>query len=470
MYLRGHRVWVLLAAALGGLVACSPEAKPQASDGGGRGGNGGSPGLTDAGSGQTGGTGQGGTGPTGGTGGSILPGAGGAGGSGGGQPGAGGNAPGDSGAGGITGSGGSGPATDGPPALPLVHSQLLSVNYGHSCAVTPAGLVKCWGLNQFGQLGNNMPNTGDTQGRVPTSTPVTASVVTGTAINVAVGRSNTCVRLADMTISCFGFNAYGTLGNGTTQTAASAQKVLGISDALIVRGGEPTMCAVLSNHTVKCWGNNGWGQVGDGTTMDRSTPVLVAGLTDVVDVAIGWRSTCALLMGGTIKCWGNNEAGQLGNGSMTSSRMPVTVTGISNATAINGVGYAAACALLGDKTVRCWGINERGQLGNGTSQPSTVPVAVPGINDAIGVATGAESACALVTGGKVKCWGEFVSRNTAVEIAGVAGATAISVGKMHACAVLDDLSLRCWGSNEYGQLGNGMAQSSAGGVRVLGIP
>jgi alpha-tubulin suppressor-like RCC1 family protein len=198
--------------------------------------------------------------------------------------------------------------------------------------------------------------------------------------------------------------------------------------------------------------------------------VAVPGLAGVVDVAIGWRSVCALLADGTLRCWGSNEAGQLGNGSMMSSRVPVMVSGISTATAINGVGYAAACALLADKTVRCWGINERGQLGNGTGRPSNVPVPVPGIAEATGVAVGAESACAIVAGGRVKCWGELVSSNTPVDIAAVEGAAALSVGKSHACAVLGDRSVRCWGSNEYGQLGDGTARSSPAAVRVLGIP
>jgi alpha-tubulin suppressor-like RCC1 family protein len=138
-------------------------------------------------------------------------------------------------------------------------------------------------------------------------------------------------------------------------------------------------CARLGDGTVKCWGDNGVGQLGDGTTTNSSTPVAVQGLSGAVEIAAGGLHSCARLGDGTVKCWGNNFSGELGDVTGTySSSTPVVVQGLSGAVEI-AAGNWHSCARLGDGTVKCWGGNSDGQLGDGTDTISPTPVVVQGL-------------------------------------------------------------------------------------------
>ena len=179
-------------------------------------------------------------------------------------------------------------------------------------------------------------------------------------------------------------------------------------------------CAVLMNGSVVCWGDNHDGQLGNGSTVSSLTPVSVPGLSGATSVtATGVEQccptitnhTCALLAEGTVACWGSNDRGQLGNGTTVDSLTPVSVSGLSNATAITVSGGRWSnqgfhtCALRGDRTVVCWGANGSGELGDGTTTDSSTPVSVSGLNDATAIAAGELGTCALRTNGTVKCWG-----------------------------------------------------------------
>jgi len=166
-------------------------------------------------------------------------------------------------------------------------------------------------------------------------------------------------------------------------------------------------CAVLDSGSVKCWGDNWSGQLGDGSTIDDSNiPVDVLGITNAVDISAGGAHTCAVLDSGSVKCWGANWSGQLGDGSTSyENNVPVDVVGISDAISISA-GNRHTCALLSSGAVKCWGDNEYGQLGDGsTIWYSNVPVDVVGINDAISISAGDDHTCALLSSGAVKCWG-----------------------------------------------------------------
>jgi alpha-tubulin suppressor-like RCC1 family protein len=221
------------------------------------------------------------------------------------------------------------------------------------------------------------------------------------------------------------------------------------------------------------------GQLGNGSNQFFATsPVAVAGLSGVKAISLGDGHSCALLAGGTVKCWGWNLFGQLGNGSnQFFANSPVAVSGLVGVTAISAGGYHG-CALLNAGTVRCWGYNDSGQLGDGTLTNRSTPVAVPNLAGVVALSLGgSEHTCALVNGGAVKCWGRNMGgelgagartlyESSPVAVTGLTGVTGIDAGGRHTCVLLAGGSLKCWGDNEYGELGNRTLIDSPSPVEV----
>ena len=351
----------------------------------------------------------------------------------------------------------------------------ISVDAGsfHTCVLLQDGALRCWGLNDSGQLGNGTTTS--------SSTPVAVAGITGAAA-VTGGGYHTCARFPDGTLECWGRNDAGQLGDPATTTDVSRVpvRVTGISTATAVTAGGFHTCALLQDGTVRCWGQNTFGQLGNGTILNSFAPVAVSGITTAVAVSAGGWHTCALLQDGTVRCWGRNEDGQLGNGTIIPSLTPVAVSGITTALAVEA-GIFDTCTLLQDGTVRCWGRNSEGQLGNGTTTSSSVPVTVSGITPAA-LAPGAEHSCALFRDGTVRCWGDnnfgqlgngtapgTISSIPSAPVTGIATATALASGAVHSCALLPDGSVRCWGQNNFSQLGNGTTTDAFTPVVVTGI-
>ena len=357
----------------------------------------------------------------------------------------------------------------------------------HTCARLDDGTVRCWGLNDSGQLGD-----GTTTNAL---TPVAVAGVAGAAA-VSGGGFHTCARFSDGTLECWGRNDSGQLGDPATTTFSSATpvRVTGITSATSVAAGGFHTCALFGDGSVRCWGQNDYGQLGNGTsdpvpdtpTTFNPTPVAVSGITSAVAISAGGWHTCALLRDGTIQCWGQNTYGQLGDGSPITrpapgrSSTPVTVTGITTAIAIQA-GIFHTCALLADGTLRCWGRNDEGRLGNGTTADSSTPTIVSGIAPAA-AAAGAEHACALLQDGTVRCWGDnnwgqlgngspvgATATTPAAAVTGITTAMAASSGAEHTCALLQDGSVQCWGRNTDGRLGNGTTTNAFTPVTVVGL-
>jgi alpha-tubulin suppressor-like RCC1 family protein len=209
-------------------------------------------------------------------------------------------------------------------------------------------------------------------------------------------------------LRCWGANKDGELGNGNTTDATKAVKVKGLSNSIeAVSNGGVYNCALVHNGGARCWGYNGYGQLGNGTTTSSSTPVAVQGLPiNLARIGTGFDHACALLTDGTVQCWGRNNHGQLGNGSTSDSSTPVAVTGLTGVAQI-AVGDAATCALTNAGSVQCWGANAVGQLGNGSTTDSSVPVQVSGLTGGVVAIASSDSAvCAALFTGQVDCWGD----------------------------------------------------------------
>ena len=334
--------------------------------------------------------------------------------------------------------------------------------YGYySCAVLSDGSIKCWGANNNGNLGD-----GTTTGR---STPVTVINLGGTATQVSTGPSRTCALLSDGTIQCWGSNFSGALGNGNTTDSYTPVAVQGVTGAVSVSNGDSFSCALLNDGTVKCWGINGSGQLGDSTTTNRSTSVAVQGLGGVVTaIAVGLNHSCALLNDGTIKCWGSNNNGKLGDNSTTNRLTAVSVQNLGGVATAVQAGAEHTCALLNDGTVKCWGNNNEAQLGNNSFISTLIPVSVQNLGTSVtSIGLGYMQGCALLSTGSVKCWGasgvdtfgKKVMTNKLKATSSTSGLSATKIFSQryeaNGCAIVSGGSVKCWGDSYEGKLGNG---------------
>ncbi|MBI4704415.1 MAG: hypothetical protein HY744_25195 [Deltaproteobacteria bacterium] len=206
----------------------------------------------------------------------------------------------------------------------------------------------------------------------------TCSGCLGGVVAVAAGGDYTCAVKADGTLWCWGWNQYGQLGDGTTQDKPLPTQVsaLGTSAVAVAAGADHT-CAVKADSALWCCGWNQYGQLGDGTTQDKPLPTQVKALgTSAVAVAAGWLHTCAVKADGTLWCWGHNEYGQLGDGTTQDKPLPTQVSALGTSAIAVAAGRAHTCAIKKDGALWCWGRNDYGQLGNGTTQSKSSPVQV----------------------------------------------------------------------------------------------
>jgi len=202
------------------------------------------------------------------------------------------------------------------------------------------------------------------------------------AVQVSAGGACSCALLEDGSPWCWGTNYAGQLGDGTKTNRPSPVLIATAKKVLEVAAGDLHACARLEDATVACWGHNSTGELGDGTSgagADKLVPTAVTGLTGAVDIGIGDAQSCAVLATGAVKCWGLNNTGQLGDGTTTDAKTPVSVMNITNAQLIEG-GSGLGCAYLTTGGVRCWGVNNFGQLGDGTKKNSKTPVTPTGLN------------------------------------------------------------------------------------------
>lgn len=331
-----------------------------------------------------------------------------------------------------------------------------------------------------------------------------------TVLQIASGTTHTCAVLKGGELRCWGSNFSGELGDGTVSppraTPAPVLQSPGGAPLVGVQAvalGAKHSCALLRVGEVRCWGNNESGQLGDGTTTKRVTPVPVlqspggAPLTGVAALSLGFGHTCALMVAGDVRCWGSNGVGQLGDGTTTKRLTPVSLLQAPGGAPLTGVramevGSSHGCVLVDKGEVRCWGSNDHGKLGDGTTIGRLTPVPVlqspggPPLAGARTLSAADVSSCVLLGDDSVQCWGgnwdcqlgdgTASDRTTPVPVlrspdgAPLAGVRAMANNGGHGCAHFGDGTLACWGKNFAGQVGDGTNVSRSTAVPVLQAP
>jgi alpha-tubulin suppressor-like RCC1 family protein len=391
----------------------------------------------------------------------------------------------------------------------------IATGASHACALLTSGNVKCWGDNSYGQLGiGDIDYRGDHEDEMGDYLPIVDLDAPDAVTQIAVGAHHSCALLYKGVVKCWGDNQYGQLGLGDEEPRGDVPGEMGAAlpavwisqtqvATQIVAGGAHT-CALLADGSVKCWGLNDSGQLGQGSHFNRGDDALEMGTylsavplgngRTAVQLAAGLSHTCARLDDGSVKCWGNNYFGQLGQGNQFNRGDDLYETGnfLSAIALGNGrtatsitAGYSHTCALLDNGTIKCWGRNDFGQLGlgdpddrgdNAGEMGNNLPSVSFGwvLSPPATVAAGGNHTCALL-GTNLRCWGlnsagqlglgdsitrgdhsnEMGNSLPIVDVDDTHDPVQISGGFEFTCARLGNNRVKCWGNNMYGQLGLG---------------
>jgi len=414
------------------------------------------------------------------------------------------------------------------PVQGITNAVELSVGFYHACVRTSDGLIRCWGYNGYGELGISSVTS--------SNIPVTHPTLNG-VLQVNVGIFHTCVLDLNHHLECWGNGSDGQLGNGSLSDSYTPVQVSNLDSIHQYSIGQRQGCVVQDDSKLKCWGRNDNGQVGNGTFVNQATPVeihlpnspsslsfslLVSGdlaqcgrredgrnfcwgrgdrgtigngdtntptfpteiSNNFIHFSLGFIHTCGSTIDGDVWCWGANGNGQLGPNTPLgyNNPIPVQVSGVSNVTEL-AASAESNCALLEDHTIRCWGDDFLGQLGDGTNNPSAMPVTVQGINNAVRIAGNArgEHFCAVLQTGGVACWGSnshgqlgldpntASSSNIPLGVPLISNAIQVSVGGEYTCVLLQSGKIECFGNNADGQLGDNTTTDAYLPTEVSGL-
>ena len=270
--------------------------------------------------------------------------------------------------------------------------QVISANWVHSCALKNDGSAYCWGPNTGGELGNGSNTSSNIPVKVSNLSEIQA---------ISTGMNHSCALKNDGSVYCWGYNELGQLGNGSTTNSNIPIKVSNLNEIRAISTGEFHSCALKNDGNIYCWGFNGFGQLGNGSNTDSNIPVKVSNLSKIQAISAGFSYACALKNDGNVYCWGD-----WGGGSTTGSTTPIKISSLSKIRAISASAQHC-CALKNDGNVYCWGLNDEGQLGNGsnTNTDSSTPVKVSNLSKIQAISTGGYHSCALRNDGSVYCWG-----------------------------------------------------------------
>ena len=356
------------------------------------------------------------------------------------------------------------PEVEVPPTGNGLRAVQIAMAEGHACARMADGTVRCWGSNMTGELGDGTT----TERHIPV-------LVKGIhdAVDIVTGLSYACARLAGGGVRCWGGAGFFRFDD-KTQRSDTADDSAGIT-RFWVNGGSDG-CARWSSGQTKCWGSQaGFLAAGHQGTYGTYPEPVVRALEDATDFAFNETLGCARMRDGTVQCFGRNEVGQVGDGSTVMRLDPVVVPGLSRVKQIS-VGREFACALAETGTVSCWGGNHAGQLGDGTTTENHEPRAVPGVRNVVELVSGSLHTCARHETGTVSCWGwnqygqlgigAPSDHSGPMLVPGLTHVTQLAATMTHTCALHEDGNVSCWGQGWRGVLGDGLQTSRAAPVAV----
>lgn len=366
-----------------------------------------------------------------------------------------------------------------PAPPPRGLAKTVAVGKQHACALLETGGVRCWG-------GTGLVGDGT---RALRATAVDVRGLSRGVLMIGAGAEHTCALMEGGTVRCWGGNSQFQLAIGNTASALEPISIgkLG-SNVVGLAVGDEHSCSLHTGGSVTCWGNNDDLQLGvDPENMPPGktpTPVVVAGLPgDVTSIAAGGKHTCVATVEGQAWCWGDNTYGALGDGQAAPllRSLPVQVQGLSGPVRSLTAGTSHTCARVGDGDIECWGLNASGELGDDTALNRVVPVRPAGLpSDMRQVRAGGGSTCALSLDGRARCWGvnnvgqlgdgTLLHRPAPVSVSDLGGEVVdVDTGTSNTCAVLRDGRVQCWGGNGSGQLGDGTQTDRTAPVVVQGL-
>jgi cysteine-rich repeat protein len=391
---------------------------------------------------------------------------------------------------------------------------MLAAGSNFNCALSSAGVVKCWGENGSGQLGvGDAENRGDEPSEMGERLPAVDFGSERRATELACGYLHCCAILEGGSLKCWGANQEGQLGLGDRRTRGRQPAEMGDAlppvelgtgrHAVAVAAGGRHSCVILDDGSVKCWGENLLGELGLGDSLPHGTEPEQMGdaLAEVklgtarraLELSAGASHTCVVLDDGALKCWGINARGQLGLGDAElrgdqagemGSALPAVALAVPESPAQLAAGNAHTCASFAAGALFCWGFASSGQLGLGDAvtrgdQSDEMGARLPPVDLAgaavTSVAAGYTHTCALLRSGDIRCWGgsfwgelglgdrrargdetgEMGTNLASVPLGALARARSVVTNEQHSCALLDDGSVKCWGYNAGGRLGLG---------------
>lgn len=328
-----------------------------------------------------------------------------------------------------------------------------------TCVLMRDRTVRCWGAGSFGAFEDD-GNERQLHERVPTQIKYLRNVR-----EISVGCVNACVLQADGNVGCWGS---ANLGDGTSSSNNNAVTVAEIADATQVTAGDAHHCAVLRDGTMRCWGFNAFGALGDGTSgVYPLLPTTVKDLSDVVRAVSGYGRNYAWRRDGSLYAWGSEKKHYLlGTPEVVEDVLaPVEITTYGEVAQLTN-GYGHTCALRPDGSVRCWGFNSYGQLGAPTAKSEWSAMTAPeGLPQVTQISAGFDHVCAVVADATVRCWGrndfgqvgDGTQKNAAIptKVIGLSNVAKVAAGMDHTCALLHDGAVYCWGRNDRGMMGTG---------------